>query len=109
VLSVVGTSDSRVSALQLTNGLALREADGFRYICPALWGNDNTWPMASLPGQGLVVAASSGFFLVDAPGHVTPHPDPSAQRSGVGLTLTQSQLFALEVDDTGTSIMRVPT
>ena len=98
-LSIVAIDQDGVSAVRLNEGLGLRDAGGFRYLCPALWGADIVTPALAIPAGPIVVGADSGLFLVDHEGRVERHPDPNAAAATATLTESDDGLFALQSGD----------
>jgi hypothetical protein len=97
-LAVLDWEGDDARTLRLNVGLARRRPDGrFRFLCPALWGDERGAPAATLADGNIVVAASSGLFLLDDEGALRPHPDPNARGASIDLVRGGAELFALRV------------
>lgn len=94
-LGAVASDADGASLVRLNEGLALRTAEGFRYLCPALWEEDAIVPADSIPGGPAVIGAASGLWLVSAQGSVSRHPDPAAAGRVLALAASAGGLFAL--------------
>jgi hypothetical protein len=97
-LGVLVWDGEQAELIRLNVGLARRVVgDRFRFICPALWGDERGVPAAPLASGEVVLAAGSGLFLLSAQGAPRPHPDPNAR--GVVLDVVQAgaDLYALRV------------
>jgi hypothetical protein len=93
--------------LRLSEGLATLGADGWRYVCPALWGADDVTPALALEDGTVVIGSYTGLFLLDASGMVTRHPDPAGQGSVFALAKAGTTVFALLGTADLTAVVRV--
>jgi hypothetical protein len=83
VLSVVQSGeDGRPHLVRLSEGLAIREGERYRYLCPALFDADEAPRAATLGSREALIAAGSALFVLRSDGVIEPHPDPLA-RSGL--------------------------
>jgi hypothetical protein len=97
-LGVLAWDGTQVDVVRLNVGLARRvEGERFRFVCPALWGDERAAPAAPLASGELLLAASSGLFLLSAQGAPRPHPDPNARGAVVDLVQAGDSLYALRV------------
>jgi hypothetical protein len=94
-LSIVRRDAAGVQLVSLNEGLALRTDDGFRFVCPAAWGEDFIAPVLAVPEGPAIVGTPSGLFVVDPRGGVSPHPDPMAFGPVTALGASSSALYAL--------------
>jgi len=106
-LSVVASDADGPSLVRLNEGLAMRTADGWRYLCPALWGEDAVAPALSIPGGPAVIGAGSGLLLVSPQGAVTRHPDARAPGRVLELAASAGGLFALRQSGDLHQVVRV--
>jgi hypothetical protein len=106
-LSLVARDRDEARLVRLNEGLALRTAEGFRYLCPALWGEDAVVPAHAIPGGSAVIGAGSGLLLVSAEGAVERHPDPSAAGRVLALAASADGLFALRESGDLHQVLRV--
>lgn len=97
---------SGVALVQLTRGLAVRAADGFRYYCPAHWDdNENDLAAPLAPGAALL-ALASGLYLVSADGSVTNYPEPDLGIT-VALASTSTAAYALSLRASTYEVRRI--
>ncbi len=95
------------SVVRLNEGLAMRAADGWRYLCPALWGEDAVAPALSIPDGPAVIGGGSGLLLVSPQGAVTRHPDGAAAGRVLALAASAGGLFALRQSGDLYQVLRV--
>jgi hypothetical protein len=108
VLSLLAWGEAGAQVLVLNEGLAFRAPDGWRYVCPALWGEDDITPAAALEAGPVVIGAASGLFLLDpSNGLVTAHPDPAAQGPVIWFAHGGGALFALRKRGDLTEVLRI--
>lgn len=97
-LGVLAWDGEQVELVRLNVGLARRVADGrFRFVCPALWGDERGAPAAPLARGEIVLAAGSGLFVLSGDGAPQPHPDANARGAVVDLVRAGDGLYALRV------------
>jgi hypothetical protein len=107
-LSVLGWDDSEASLVRLNVGLAQRAPDGrFRFLCPALWGDQRAAPAALLADGTTLVAASAGLVLLDPDGSVRPHPDPNARGTSLDLARSGPDVYVLRVTEEQSEVLAV--
>jgi hypothetical protein len=108
-VAVVAQDDLGPRVVRLTSGLALRQPDGsYGYLCPALWSDTDAVGAYGLPGQPVVILASSGLHLLHDDGTVTPHPDPLAAGSAFDIAALGGKLYVLRIKgSTGSEIVEV--
>ncbi len=94
-MSIVATDAQGPTIIRLNEGLALRRPDGFRFVCPARWGDDAVVPMQAIPGGPAVIGASGGLYLMHADGTLLPHPAPEAKGRVLALAATPGTVLAL--------------
>jgi hypothetical protein len=98
-LSIVASDALGPSLVRLNEGFAVRRPEGFRYLCPALWGEDSVALAQSIAGGAAVIGASSGLLLLTAEGSVERHPDPAASGHVIALASTAQRTYALRAHD----------
>jgi len=103
-LAVLGWDEQGASILQLTRGLAYRSEDGFRYVCPEVWGGDINAPASAIPGGPAVVAAEQ-LYLVEANGQISVHPNH--QGKGIALARNGDALFGLFASEDRVELRRI--
>jgi hypothetical protein len=107
-LAVLAWDGTQLDLVRLNVGLARRvEEDRFRFLCPALWGDERGAPAAPLASGEVVLAASSGLFLLSAQGGLRPHPDPNARGAVIDLVLAGDELYALRVIDGKSELLAI--
>jgi hypothetical protein len=107
-LGVLGWDGEQVELVRLNVGLARRVGgDRFRFVCPALWGDERAAPAAPLASGELVLAASSGLFLLSAQGAPRPHPDANARGAVIDLVQAGDELYALRVIDGKSELLAI--
>jgi hypothetical protein len=94
-LSIVASDAQGPVVVRLNEGLAVRRPEGFRYVCPVLWGEEEAVPALSIPGGPALIGASTGLFILGSDGSVTRHPDPAAAGRVITLAASQHGLWAL--------------
>ena len=107
VLSLVERDGDGARIVRLNEGLALRTAQGFRYLCPALWGEDAVAPAHALPDGGVVIGTGSGLWRIAEDGSVEPHPDPAAAGRVIALAASGNELFALRYRGDAYQVLQV--
>lgn len=109
VLSIAATRDGAAEVLRLNEGLAVLHDDGYRYLCPALWGDDDMGQAVSMPGGPVVIASVDGLHVLGRPtGEVVPHPERAVAAAGLALRATSDGVLQLVRDGTGrASVLRV--
>jgi hypothetical protein len=106
-LSVVSADNHGPIILRLSGGLAVREGDAYRFLCPALWTDQNMLPALGVSGGPNVVIGDQGLSLVSAHGSVTPHPDPNARGPAIDIAALNGQLYALRSQGKGSEVIQV--
>lgn len=94
-LSVVSGDERSARIVRLNEGFARSTAEGFRYVCPALFGEDTVVPAGAIPGGPAIVGASTGLFVMRQDGSVMRHPDARAAGRVLALSSAAAGLFAL--------------
>jgi hypothetical protein len=94
-LSIVASDARGPTLVRLNEGLARRHGEGFRYVCPARWGDDAVVPAQAIPNGPAVIGASSGLFLMREDGSVERHPDSDAAGRVLALAAGPDAVFAL--------------
>lgn len=90
--ALLEVADGQASVVRVAGGLAQRQSDGFRFVCPEAWDGDVLAAAAAVPG-GPVLIASERSFLMDAQGDVSPYPEEIG--AGVALASNDDALFGL--------------
>ncbi|MDB4975931.1 MAG: hypothetical protein JWN48_4272 [Myxococcaceae bacterium] len=101
LLAVAGEQATLVS---LSQGLASRTADGFRFVCPEMWGGNATAPAAGL-AKGSAAIAGDKLYLVSPEGRVVAHPDDVG--SGIALVSQQDAVVGLFLRDGQHELRRI--
>jgi hypothetical protein len=103
-LAVLVLDEEGPRSVRLSEGLAQRTREGFRFVCAEAWGGDVFAPTSTLP-SGEVIVAGSELVLVDSAGRATPHPE----RVGTALALarTQDALYGLFLDNARRELRRI--
>jgi hypothetical protein len=91
-LAPLATDEQGVRIVRLSEGLAHRSSDGFRFICPEAWGGNVFAPASAIP-DGPAVIAGAELFLVEPDGGITPHPESLGD--GIALARNRAGLFGL--------------
>lgn len=94
-LSVVAADAHGPSVVRLNEGLTVRRPEGWRFVCPVLWGEDAVVPAQAMPGGAVLIGASSGLFVMGEDGSVARHADPAATGRVIALAASAAGLFAL--------------
>jgi hypothetical protein len=94
-LSIVAADAHGASVVRLNEGLAVRRPEGWRFVCPELWGEDAVVPAQSIPGGPVLIGASTGLFVMHDDGEVVRHADPGAAGRVIALGASSAGLFAL--------------
>jgi len=92
----------------VSEGLVQRIEGEWRYVCPALFG-DELAPMAlSLDGERTFVVGTDDLFVLAADGTVTPQNTPQLSRRFVtGLGRVADRIFAFRLADGRTEIVEI--
>jgi hypothetical protein len=107
-LSVARWQSGRAQVVRLNEGLALRRPEGYRFVCPILWGQDLLAPAESIPSGPVAIGSVTGLHLLDDDGAVQPHPDPSAAEGQVvALVRAAGSLFGLRYLAQGVDLLRI--
>lgn len=104
-LAALRTDATGLRAVRLNSGLALRGADGFRFLCPALWGSDTSAPALGRDDGTIAIAAISGLYIL-RDDQLTLHPASRGARA-LGVAESAGQLFALLLRDERYELVRV--
>ncbi|HEX6245851.1 MAG TPA: hypothetical protein VFZ61_33230, partial [Polyangiales bacterium] len=72
--AVLAEDTQGVQVVRLSQGLAHRSGDGFRFVCPEAWGGDVGAGAATLP-DGAALIGGEALFLIEPDGRVAPHPE----------------------------------
>jgi hypothetical protein len=107
VLSVVSADENGAVLLRLSGGLAVREGSAYRFLCPALWVDQNMLPALGASGGPNVVIGDQGLSLVADDGRVTPHPDPSARGPAIDIAALHGKLYVLRSQGAGSEVIEV--
>jgi hypothetical protein len=91
-LAVLGWDEQGATSVRLSQGIAQRTREGFRYVCPEAWGGDALAPAAALPGGPTLIAAVR-LFVLEADGRVSPHPEDVGE--GIALARGGDALYGL--------------
>jgi hypothetical protein len=94
-LSIVAADAHGPSVVRLNEGLAVRRQEGWRFVCPVLWGEDAVVPAQAIPGGAVLIGASSGLFVMREDGGVVRHADPAATGRVIALATSAAGLYAL--------------
>ncbi|MBA2321349.1 MAG: hypothetical protein H0V89_09350 [Deltaproteobacteria bacterium] len=84
--SVTGVGSADVDGpvhVLLTEGLAVRADEGWRYVCPARWGGSPLSPFAAGNTEEILVPGADDVYRVDRDGGVTPAGDPGHAVGGL--------------------------
>jgi hypothetical protein len=97
-LALLAADDDGARAVRLSRGIALREAVGPRFVCPALWGSDDTGLVVAgaIPDGPLAVASAASIALIADDGTVTQHPDTAAIGRVIAFAASSTALYALQ-------------
>jgi len=86
----------------------MRRPEGFRFVCPILWGQDASAPAEQIPGGDVAIGGVTGLYVLDADGVVDLHPDPDAASGQVvALARSATALFGLRYREGVVEVMRV--
>ncbi len=85
--------------LPLTEGLAARDGDGWRFVCPARWGASPESPYVIQGASGAWVPGLDDLYQLDAEGRATPAGVPE---------LAASEILDYAIDDAGAVVLRRP-
>jgi len=101
VTGVAAADGAGPSHVALTEGLAVRDGDGWRYVCPASWGSSPLSPdAAGLSSAEVFVPGAGGLFVADPFGLVEPTGGGPAVSSLLGLGRDSDQIVALAIGAT---------
>jgi hypothetical protein len=96
----VGAADAAgPNLLPLTEGLAARDGEGWRFVCPARWGSSPESPYVIQGASGAWVPGLDDLYQLDAGGRATAAGFPE---------LAASEILDYALDDAGAVVLRRP-
>ncbi len=103
VTGVAAADGGGPTHVALTEGLAVREGDEWRYVCPASWGSSPLSPSAAgLSSAAVFVPGTGGLFVADLGGQVEATGGGPEVSSLLGLGRNVDQIVALATGSTTT-------
>lgn len=108
VTRVVGADADGLRFLALTEGHAARDDSGWRYVCPALYGQDVPGDGLSPDGVQLWLPGVGGLYQIDHAGRVTSqgHPELDAD-TVVGVAVVAGSLYLHRFTPTGAQVVHL--
>lgn len=85
VESVLGATPQRLDTVQLSDAVAQRQGEVWRYVCPTMWGGPARVPVAPAGPSALMLAGARGLVRLQADGRAVALQVPDLQ----GTTIQQ--------------------
>lgn len=96
----VGAADAEGPfLLPLTEGVAVRDGAGWRFVCPARWGSSPESPYVIQGAEGAWLPGLDDLYQLDAAGRAAPAGVPE---------LAASEILDYAADDAGAVVLRRP-
>jgi hypothetical protein len=104
VTGIAARDDAGPRVVSLTEGFGIRLQSGWRWICPAEFGEELSPPATSADGGTTFVVGQDDLFALDADGGISPQHRPDlSRRSVVSCAALGGRIFALRLVDAGAS------
>jgi len=92
----------------MTEGLAQRRGDSWRYVCPVQFGNEPSPPAMSVDGEHTTVVGEKDLFILGPDGSVTARGLADLSRSAViRIAATRDSLYVLRFSAGTSSVARI--
>jgi len=108
VVGLVRSTGGRLDTVRLTEGLALRQGDGWRYVCPVQFGDALSPDALAAEDGDVYVVGSDGLLSMDGEGSVRALDHPGLSRDTVlDLTSSHGSVYGLRYSDDRSELVRL--